>query len=796
MNRFKNIESRFFPTYAWEWNDIVTKEGIKERIDEMYDMGIRGVYVIAAPKNWRPYRRKTYLEPEYLSDEYLELLKYTHEYAIEKGMFTWHYNEAPFPSGAADGKIVERNPALYKKSLRIKKKELKKGEIYLKEENTVTAFVGDEKINDGYVAKDDITISEYVIRPTYLDNIWASPLDADIADPRTTDLFIELTHEAIKKKFGIQLMQKSVYMFDDEPHMDSWSYKFEESFFKKYGYDILDYVPVIFAEKRATTKIEKQASVDYNALCGDLIFENYFMKQKKWLNENGMLSMGHLGGESETATFVRCHLGANLKQLRAYDVPGIDVIWNQIDYPDENGRSCFEGNEFFPRLASSVARQAGGNVSFSESLAVCSDIINYELMRYIVGYQAIRGINLYNFMYISYSKENLLPFQYRPNFIKEHIGRNLTYGINDYTARLSYILQKGKARIHTALYYPSKTITLNAYDEGKEAIKSFENLGDMLEANGVDFDLIDDVFVEAATLDGTALVNQNVRYDYVFVPSSIEYEPECVKEKLSKTVSGVVPHIKTNKAIKTHIVDNEKESYVLFFNQSGEFAEESVKISDNRKIYEINLLTGDIAVPNCSYDNGEYEVNISLLRGDCYMLMFTDEIIDAKKSAKYEKIGEIKTPFGKVTREYIVDDYKGLTNIYYENNGREMGNLWDKDFSGEVTYEILMPTDADEDMVLDLGNVECQAEVFFDNKKIAELTMPPYRFSLPKMKKGDMLRIAVANTGARACAKTKYFDNSPIVEVGDFNERMNPKEQNAPYGSIGDIITIYKKSEF
>ena len=116
---FKNISSEFSPAYAWGWNSAVTKEEITKQIDAMYDSGIRTFYVIADPERFRPTIRRSHLSPEYLSDEYLELLYYAFEYATEKGMYTWLYNEGGFPSGMVCGKIRNMRPHLAKKNIRL-----------------------------------------------------------------------------------------------------------------------------------------------------------------------------------------------------------------------------------------------------------------------------------------------------------------------------------------------------------------------------------------------------------------------------------------------------------------------------------------------------------------------------------------------------------------------------------------------------------------------------------------------------------------------------------------------------
>ena len=78
---FKEIPIKYFPAYTWLWNGKITKDEIGRQINEMYECGIRAFYIMGEPSNFAPHRRKTYLYPEYLSDEYLELLYYAYKFA-------------------------------------------------------------------------------------------------------------------------------------------------------------------------------------------------------------------------------------------------------------------------------------------------------------------------------------------------------------------------------------------------------------------------------------------------------------------------------------------------------------------------------------------------------------------------------------------------------------------------------------------------------------------------------------------------------------------------------------------
>ena len=162
---FKNIKPGARPVYTWFWNTTITKEGIKKQIDEMYAAGIRGFYVLGEPEYFRPNVRRTHLSPEYLSEEYLDLLYYAYELAAEKGMEYWLYNEGGFPSGMVCGKIRNMRPHLAKKHVGYREFRLSEGEAYEVKEDSIVAFVGGEKIEGGFVAEatEGVVVGEYIM---------------------------------------------------------------------------------------------------------------------------------------------------------------------------------------------------------------------------------------------------------------------------------------------------------------------------------------------------------------------------------------------------------------------------------------------------------------------------------------------------------------------------------------------------------------------------------------------------------------------------------------------------------
>ena len=790
---FKNIKPGARPVYTWFWNTTITKEGIKKQIDEMYAAGIRGFYVLGEPEYFRPNVRRTHLSPEYLSEEYLDLLYYAYELAAERGMEYWLYNEGGFPSGMVCGKIRNMRPHLAKKHVGYREFRLSEGEAYEVKEDSIVAFVGGEKIEGGFIAEaaEGVVVGEYIM----IDEGDRPLVNSDIAQRETTDLFMEMTHEVLKKRFGDVMGREVTFMFDDEAHMGLWTRGLDRFFYEKYGYEIYPYMAAVSRRKQPESDAEYRAVSDYGMLCGELTVQNYFLPMKEWLNEHNMLSVGHLDCESCTQNLRVTLYGNMMESYRAFDVPGIDVIWSQVTYPDEKGETCFEGNRFFPRYASSAARQCGHSLCLSETFAVHGAQIAPEEMRFDVNYQAVRGISIYNFMTISYDRESAMCLQYRPNFIKESPGMDTLSQINEYTGRVCHILQSSKADIRSALYFPCRTIIANG-ERGLAASKAYDALGAYLEDAGVSFDIIDESLVRSMTLEGSSLVGENVRYDNVFVSEGAFLEPDDVLEKLSKVGKRIEPCIgRENRLIQARKLDfGDGDEGYLICNFANETVTETITVASEKKAYYVDIQSGETYFAEYERTGNVISLSISLSRGDGFLLYLTDKEIEVCVRPEYEAVCTFGGFSSYVSRRYVIDSEKGPQNLYPERVEREDAFApFGEDFSGEVTYETQIDRDMT-DAYLDLGAVNHWARIFVNEKQVAEATMPPYLARLGEVKAGDKLKIVVANTISQACTHSDYFVVQDKRDVGTYHDKMKLLEAKAPQGGLFGPVTLCKKT--
>jgi len=405
----------------------------------------------------------------------------------------------------------------------------------------------------------------------------------------------------------------------------------------------------------------------------------------------------------------------------------------------------------------------------------------------------VRGVSMINFMSMSYDRTGERPLQCRPNYIPDNPGMDMLGGLNTYAARLSHIMQNSSCRITTALYYPQRSICAGG-EIGDKAARDYERIGDMLEAKGVEFDIIDEEFVRSATVENGALCGEFVKYTNVFVPHG-DFEDAELMSKLAATGKSMEPAIERENPYilgRTMYFDDGSDA-LLVVNTSGEMLCDTVKFKNGKTPYIIDLYTGDLLVCPHTRSGETVSIPVELMRGCSVMLWFTDAAADAKTESTFAETAELRNFDAKITRRYTIDREIGMKNEYFDD-GEKLNGLgeWDSEFSGEADYSTVLENLPEGPLALDLGEVRFHARVYLNGEAVGETIMPPYRVMLNGVKNGDLLTIKVANTSANATRNAEFFSIHDIKDVGPYHGFMSKAEQEAPAGGLIGPVKLLK----
>ena len=472
---FQSPSNLFSPSFFWLWNDKLDFEAIKRQIDDMHAQGIRALCPHPFPKAFRPGTMPSEMEPDYLTPGFMEIVAKVMDYAKSLGMHVWLYDEGGWPSGGACGKIIAQDEKRFApRSLMLD--------------------------DNGELAER---------RPVFHPEI-AAPYPS-VIEPGATELFIQLTHEAYRKAIGSHFGKTTCMTFTDEPNMEgfiegkrlTWCSDFAEEFQKRKGYDIRPFLKAILQGRmpdgRPPRELER-VRIDYFDVRADLFLERYMLPLRNWCQANGMLSGGHLDNENQPSGNTRSGYGHILRSLRAFDVPGVDVIWRQLypgkerlEYVQEGARDAeiSNFNTCFPKYASSAAHQNGGKYVLSESLAVYGNGTTPDAIKWVMDYQLVRGVNI--FVISAYADKVKGERMGTPgiHFGPQHPYWEFILPLFTYLERVGSMMAQGRPDVKTAVYFDIRSIWAGGKDAQK-AIRRHHRIAELLLRRGCDFDFIDD----------------------------------------------------------------------------------------------------------------------------------------------------------------------------------------------------------------------------------------------------------------------------------------------------------------
>ena len=812
IDKFKSPEMDFAPIYGWFWNGPISAKKSEEKILEMHRMGIRSFYIVAEPKTFRPASIPTLLEPEYLSKEFLEEVKFAIEKARELGMECWLYDEGGWPSGGVCGRLLYEHPECGKRSLGRRELILKRGEVYKKSDpDVVASFASDDiMINDGYLANKDVVVDEY-----FSENVaWKTPGMPDYPDLTrvdSTEHFINMTHEKYKEYLGEYFGNMLKAVFTDEPCAPVLPFNEElvRLYEEEYGESVLPHLPALYNRVKAIGKDITVRRRWYDLVSREFC-KNFLQRCKKWSNENNLEFTGHLDCDN---TLKGCMDGRNyqiMRGLRCLDIPGVDVIWRQIfpgekkDYYLDGKYICtFSENKFFPRYASSAAYQIGEDVSMTESFGVYGNGLTYDQMRYVIGYQAIRGINKFNPFAVSYDRTGHLMSGELPSFEEKQASHEYLGEFNRYMERLSYLLTRGERDCDVALYYPVSDIW--GGERIAEISEEYDNLGFDMEFCGIDFDIVDDDVIQAAPDVDCGIISMGkAKYREIAIPKSA-YLPEKTKEMLDKFVKGggkihysantLSPKVeiksKDGKILTMKRITEDGEIIALF-NQSENSDKVSVKVGASSG-YIIDVTGGEI-LPLEAKDG---IATLDVLSGETVAIYLTESKLEANNRENFDDTILLYNFEFKKQKSFIIREMDSVSeNIDEPYVSAELG-CWSEfvgsDFSGTCVYRTEFKG-LGKNARLDLGEVKYVAEPILNGKSLGVKVMPPYTFEISKelMREENTLEIRITNTPGNQHHFTKSFDKWRDWQLTPYKTRQDIFDTDTlPSGLFGPVKIKY-----
>ena len=471
----------------WSWNDKLDNEILAEQIKGMNSLGMRGFFMHA----------RCGLETEYLSDEWFDAIRFCAEEAKKCGMEAWAYDENGWPSGFAGGELL---------------KDPKNHACGLVMERTVELPEPDENILGVYSIEDgglrrvtERTGDELIVIKRKRDFSYVDTMDPDI-----TAKYIELTHERYKREVGENFGGSMPGFFTDEPQYFRygipWSDKFHTTFRERFGYDVLDKLPMLFLELEGYESFR----YDYYLHCHESFYNGFMKPIYDWCTEHGVQLTGHAIEEWRLGGQMMCCGGVMPFYLYQH-LPGIDYLRRDIR------------NISGARQLGSVCEQTGKMTRLTETFACCGWDASPNEIKRIAELQFAGGVNLICEHLYAYSERGQRKRDY-PNHYSEHNPWYEHYkGFATHFKNLGSALSRGSELADTLVIHPIRSAYLRYMRSDTSGIAELEDrYSEFLELfakDHISYHFGDEgIMQELGSVEGNKIRIGKCVYDKVVIP--------------------------------------------------------------------------------------------------------------------------------------------------------------------------------------------------------------------------------------------------------------------------------------
>ena len=847
-DEFRSPGAFYWPGYIWFWLCGIKPEDIREMLAEMDSVGAKSVWALPVPADFRPNAMPTSLKPDFLTEEFGELMGEYVRAAEELGMKVWLYDDGGWPSGSACGRIVRENPELAAESLghiRIAANEPVKLPdrcllaVLCRPDGSTEAFPYPNEALAGDLREKypECELHCYHIRKHGpADGVYGAfpDLYPDLLNPETASRFIGLCHEFYKDHLSGHFGKTIPLIFLDESGVVAppWTDGLAKCFGDTYGYDIIEKLPCLFSSGDPEGM---QARIDYYDWWSQRLCGAFLEPLARWCQKSGLMFAGHFGGEDETIGSRVHGYGHILRVLRTLDIPGVDTIWRQI-FPGERRRvkisvpknapyellTC--ANHHFPKFASSVMHQKGLKSSVTESFAVYGEGLTLAQMRWIVNFQYVRGINLTTMGGTQYRAKGFDRVRQRPIFSPDNPSWGYMPLFHEYTARLSYLLGLGTPDISTALYFPVRDIWAGGPSMHRAIAENDRLAGALFEQN-CDYDFIDDDLLADASAEvrGGHLHIGAMRYGTVYVgyTECMAKEAKDTLQKLAESggrviyvpegagdLGGAVHRTAVISPRGVPVTACKKiigggELYFLV-NEGTAGCSCVLEVHSDKKAYTLNPENGDVDIVDQRYfGGGRWSIPLEFAFADAKILLFSAQAIDGRICRPPQTRKKITLDgnwsAARVKSHVIGEETHTVIEFAGECSPIDLGDWRDRfggDFSGTVKYELPFEWEygADSACELDLGEVKYYCEAELNGVVLGKRAWPPYAFDVTGvlLPGKSTLAVRVTNTFANQFAHTRAFDANTPSELSGYHYIAGAFEADSlPSGLFGPVtVTV------
>jgi len=516
---FEKPTSEYRATPFWAWNSELEKGELLRQIDIFKDMGLGGFHMHCRPG----------MSTEYLSNDFMELVKACNEKAKENEMLAWLYDEDKWPSGYAGGYVTKDDKFRQRYILITCNPDFKpnEGSEYIAGFDVV---LDDNKCLSSYkkLEGDEATVGTRwnVWRMLSAKTPWHNNQSyVDTLNANAIKRFLEITHERYFGAVGEDFGKSVPAIFTDEPQFvrkgtlpfaDSksdvklpWTDDLEFTFKEAYGSSLTDHLPeliwdlpdgeVSLVRYRYHDHISERFACSFADTIGD------------WCKNHGIALTGHLMEEPTLGRQTRA-VGDCMRSYRSFGIPGIDILCSQFEFT--TAKQC-----------QSAVHQYGRPGMLSELYGVTGWDYDFRGHKHQGDWQAALGVTV-RVPHLSWVSMKGTAKRDYPASISYQSPWYKEYGyVEDHFARVNTALTRGKPYVKVAVVHPVESYWLHFGPNEQTQLQrdkldtNFKNVTEWLLKGNIDFDYICESTLSAQCAKGGApLKVGEMEYSVIIVP--------------------------------------------------------------------------------------------------------------------------------------------------------------------------------------------------------------------------------------------------------------------------------------
>ena len=498
----------------------------------------------------------------YLSEAWFEAVEACVDEARRGGIKAWLYDEFPYPSGVAGGRVVESDSRFAERHLQVRRYRFRGGirrTAILGRDPVLRAFLcpvrngkSDERKARDVTSHIGPVMNDWLMRDWdsghYYSTRYAKPYNCpraialrpssmfeanleagtwelavffvrtggdfiepfghyvDVSNREATEAFLRFTHEEYRKRLGRHFRSVIPGIFTDEPKYRNnlpWSDTIEKNW--------LDYQknPASLLSLLGNEKSGGAVRRRYRETIHRLFRENWARPISRWCARHGLKFTGHISPEEDWMVESRT-TGSILQLLKEFHLPGCDLVIPAVgdrDHPILN---------FIPSLATSVSAQQGRSHTLCELFGASNYSMNMQDVKRIGDWLSLFGINFFTVHYMLYSNDGYRKWDAPPTFchpspLWPHFKKWKAH-LDETAGRLGPL----KVRVRLVMVRPMRSFWRTMADTEVFARGVYERamkLALNLLEKGVLFHWMDDLDLAKASVRGGRIHLGKARYD-------------------------------------------------------------------------------------------------------------------------------------------------------------------------------------------------------------------------------------------------------------------------------------------